>query len=128
MAHKPRGLTAVLILTVTSYAMWILGRLAWGFSGFGLWSTLVFAAPLPFVAVTAWGLWRLRRWAYWSSIILVCVSLVFVLPKYFDMSYWRDTVPQLKPHLILLWFASDALLGIWLLHFLRPSIRAQFHY
>ena len=127
MAHEPRGLTAALILIVPSYAIWALGAMAWAFSGFGLSDTLVCAVPLVFVAVTAWGLWCLRRWAYWIGIVLACLGSAFVLPKYFNVSYWKDVIPQLRLHDILSSFAPAALLVIWLIHFLRPSIRAQFH-
>ncbi|HEX6552508.1 MAG TPA: hypothetical protein VF026_07085 [Ktedonobacteraceae bacterium] len=58
----------------------------------------------------AWGLWTLKRWAFWATVIIEIISLinsVFGLAQP-HANYWSAIVGMIIPIVILVYFLADA--------------------
>ena len=58
----------------------------------------------------AWGLWTLKRWAFWATVIIEIISLIgnvfaFTQPH---ANFWSDAVGMIIPIVILVYFLADA--------------------
>ncbi len=58
----------------------------------------------------AWGLWTLRRWAFWATVIIEVISLVnsvfaFTQP---NANIWSIVAGMIIPIVILIYFLADA--------------------
>src|SRR6266480_8149719 len=58
----------------------------------------------------AWGLWTLKRWAYWATVIVEIISLLnsvlaFTQPH---ANFWSAAVGMIIPIVILVYFFADA--------------------
>ena len=58
----------------------------------------------------AWGLWTLKRWAFWATVIIEIISLInsvfaFTQPH---ANFWSAAVGMIIPIVILVYFLADA--------------------
>jgi len=58
----------------------------------------------------AWGLWTLKRWAFWATVIIEIISLInsvfaFTQPH---ANFWSIVVGMIIPVVILVYFLADA--------------------
>ena len=58
----------------------------------------------------AWGLWTLKRWAFWATVIIEIISLLnsvlaFTQPH---ANFWSAVVGMIIPIVILVYFFADA--------------------
>ncbi len=58
----------------------------------------------------AWGLWTLKRWAFWATVIIEIISLLnsvfaFTQPH---ANFWSAAVGMIIPVVILVYFFADA--------------------
>ena len=58
----------------------------------------------------AWGLWTLKRWAFWATVIIEIISLInsvlaFTQPH---ANFWSAAVGMIIPIVILVYFFADA--------------------
>jgi uncharacterized membrane protein (DUF2068 family) len=58
----------------------------------------------------AWGLWTLKRWAFWATVIIEIISLInsvftFTQPH---ANFWSAAVGMIIPVVILVYFLADA--------------------
>ena len=58
----------------------------------------------------AWGLWTLKRWAFWATVIIEIISLLnsvlaFTQPH---ANFWSAVVGMIIPIVILVYFLADA--------------------
>ena len=58
----------------------------------------------------AWGLWTLKRWAFWATVIIEIISLLnsvlaFTQPH---ANFWSAAVGMIIPIVILVYFFADA--------------------
>jgi hypothetical protein len=76
------------------------------------------AAAIPF-AVFSWGMWRLKKWARWFTVIVLwfCVIVVPVgLLNPFAAMEWQGGAPRWE--VLAFWVALGVVLGLFLLHVL----------
>ncbi|HZS76583.1 MAG TPA: hypothetical protein VFA41_08200 [Ktedonobacteraceae bacterium] len=87
--RRPLGVSIIAILDIIAGIIALLGGI-FGFLGLGLAGehlpkiidavagiALVFAIILGLAAlIVGWGLWTLRRWAYWTTIVLEVLTII----------------------------------------------------
>jgi hypothetical protein len=78
--------------------------------GVAVYLFLVFGAVLSLSElVLAYGLWTLRRWAFWATVIIECLNVVLSLVVwlsgkiYFSTFLWNIAIPVI----ILVYFLAD---------------------
>lgn len=65
----------------------------------------------------AWGLWTLKPWAFWATVIIEAVNLLSGLIALFQHQYsgWAAMSSMIIPAIILIYFLADS------------NVRAAFH-
>lgn len=85
-----------------------------------LFGGLIGAIPLILGILTlifTWGLWMLKRWAFWTTIVIAALNIVIVLPELFQAhpNIFSFIIRIILPVIILLYFL------------LYPQVRHAFH-
>jgi len=79
---------------------------------------LPFGALLIAIPTIGWGMWRRRRWGLYGGLVLGVGLALFVLWFNLLIYTWRE---------LRLVFVVTVLPFLWLVYFLRRSVRAEFH-
>ena len=58
----------------------------------------------------AWGLWTLKRWAFWATVIIEIISLANSVFAFFQPhpNFWSSVTGMVIPIVILVYFLADA--------------------
>jgi hypothetical protein len=103
----------VILITFTSSVGLLIRIATLAISSVNLTWILVHIAAL----VVAYGMWRLRPWAYWSALLFTCAGVVLALGR---LTVLATPYPRGYQVIRLI------ILGGWLAYFLRASVRDSF--
>jgi uncharacterized membrane protein (DUF2068 family) len=117
---RPLGVTLIAILLgismVTNFlVVVILLTQTWGGIGSGnllaaILVTLAFSGVLLLAElVLVWGVWTLKWWAFWATVIVVSLHLLNGIVGFFShsMTWWSSTLSIVIPLVILVYLLTD---------------------